>query len=66
MYVDSNGSIERRDIVLGRTNDKFVQIEEGIMEGERVVLNPMAIIDESESSNSQPESNDSNSSDQGS
>ncbi|MBC8875358.1 MAG: efflux RND transporter periplasmic adaptor subunit [Planctomycetes bacterium] len=47
-YVDADGRVERRDVKLGRTNDKFVEILEGIDEGTRVVLNPMAIIDEAE------------------
>jgi multidrug efflux pump subunit AcrA (membrane-fusion protein) len=47
-YVDNAGRVERRDIELGRTNDKFVEILEGLDEGTRVVLNPMAIIDEAE------------------
>ena len=47
-YVDADGRVERRDVQLGRTNDKFVEILEGLDEGARVVLNPMAIIDEAE------------------
>ena len=47
-YVDNAGRVERRDVRLGRTNDKFVEITEGLGEGARVVLNPMAIIDEEE------------------
>lgn len=47
-YVDNAGRVERRDVRLGRTNDKFVEIIEGLGEGARVVLNPMAIIDEEE------------------
>jgi RND family efflux transporter MFP subunit len=47
-YVDNAGRVERRDIKLGRTNDKLVQILKGLDEGTRVVLNPMAIIDEAE------------------
>lgn len=47
-YVDDAGRVERRDIELGRTNDKFVEILKGLDQGMRVVLNPMAIIDEAE------------------
>jgi len=47
-YVDNDGTVERRTIKLGLSNDKFVEIQEGLQEGERVVLNPMAIIDETE------------------
>jgi RND family efflux transporter MFP subunit len=46
-YVDARPNVERRMIELGGTNDKFVEITEGLKEGDRVVLNPMAIVDES-------------------
>jgi multidrug efflux pump subunit AcrA (membrane-fusion protein) len=46
-YVDAGPNVERRMIKLGGTNDKFVEITEGLEEGDRVVLNPMAIVDES-------------------
>lgn len=42
-YVENTGKIERRDLELGRNNDKFVQILSGIEENDRVVLNPLAI-----------------------
>jgi multidrug efflux pump subunit AcrA (membrane-fusion protein) len=46
-YVDAGGGrVERRMLTLGRTNDKFIEIREGLEEGDRVVLNPMAIVDE--------------------
>jgi len=47
-YVDANGRTERRTIELGTTNDKFVEVRAGLAEGERIVLNPMAILDETE------------------
>ncbi|TVS19237.1 MAG: efflux RND transporter periplasmic adaptor subunit [Planctomycetaceae bacterium] len=45
-YVEQQGLPVRRPLRLGRSNDKFVHIVEGLEEGERVVLNPMAIFDE--------------------
>jgi len=51
-YVDQQGTPVRRPLKLGRSNDKFVEILDGLAESERVVLNPMAIFDESEQSNS--------------
>jgi RND family efflux transporter MFP subunit len=51
-FVDVGGTPERRIVKLGRTNDKFVQVIEGLTEGDRVVLNPGAIIDENEEDNS--------------
>lgn len=47
-YVDGPHGVERHDIALGRTNDKFVQVVSGLSEGDRVVLNPMTIVDSSE------------------
>ncbi len=46
-YVRSTRGVERRSIKLGRSNDKFVDIRDGINEGDEVVLNPTAVIDES-------------------
>ena len=47
-YVESaNGQgIERRDIEIGRSNDRFVHVKEGVEEGDRVVLNSMDIYDQ--------------------
>ncbi len=42
-YVDNENGIERRDVELGRNNDKFVQVTKGIQDGDRAVLNPLAI-----------------------
>ncbi|MEX0938618.1 MAG: efflux RND transporter periplasmic adaptor subunit [Pirellulales bacterium] len=48
-YVQSERGVERRKLDLGRTNDKFVQIRTGLQPGEQVVLNPMDLIEKSES-----------------
>ena len=47
-YVHSDEGVERRLIKLGRSNDKFVQVLEGLSVGDRVILNTDAIFDESE------------------
>jgi RND family efflux transporter MFP subunit len=47
-YVAGQTAPERRPIKLGRTNDKAVQILDGILAGDRVVLNPMAIAEEAQ------------------
>jgi RND family efflux transporter MFP subunit len=54
-YVDVNGTVERREITPGRTNDKFVEVQTGLEPGERVVLNPMAITDEAGRGETPPE-----------
>ncbi len=45
-YVESGGRPERRCIKVGKTNDKFVEILDGISAGERIVLNPSAVLDQ--------------------
>jgi len=45
-YAETEKGVERREVKLGRTNDKFVEIQSGLNANERVVLNPMAIIEE--------------------
>ena len=47
-YVETKQGIERRELELGRTNDKFVHVVRGLDEGDLVILNPMSIVDESE------------------
>ena len=51
-YVDNGDGIERRDLVLGATNERFIEIREGVDEGDRVVLNPTALVDEEAASRS--------------
>jgi RND family efflux transporter MFP subunit len=46
-YVGSGSGVERRSLTLGASNEKFVEVSRGLQEGDRVVLNPTAIIDES-------------------
>lgn len=56
-YVGKDGNVERRPIGVGRTNDKFVEITSGLAAGERVVLNPMSILEkakEAQKQGSQP------------
>lgn len=45
-YVATEGTPQRRVVKLGRTNDKLVQILDGVSAGQHVVLNPMAIAEE--------------------
>jgi RND family efflux transporter MFP subunit len=45
-YIDNGSGVERRDIKLGRSNDKFVHLLEGVEANDRIVLNPMAILTE--------------------
>ena len=45
-YVAENNRLRRQNVKLGQTNDKFVQICEGLNEGDQLVLNPSAILSE--------------------
>lgn len=47
-YVHSDEGVERRLIKLGRSNDKFVHVVEGLSAGDRVILNTDAIFEEAE------------------
>jgi HlyD family secretion protein len=46
--VKKGTALERRNVVLGLGNDKFVEIKEGVEVGEEVVLNPRAALGETE------------------
>jgi HlyD family secretion protein len=39
-YVDSNGRADRRHVKLGLSNDKSVEVRDGLADGDRVILNP--------------------------
>jgi len=43
-YVDANGQVDLRRVTVGKTNGKFVEIREGLEEGDRVVLNPESLV----------------------
>lgn len=47
-YIGKGNNAERRTVKIGKTNDKFVQVAEGLAAGDRVVLNPMSIMDEAQ------------------
>lgn len=47
-YVEADGGLERRLVTLGSTNEKFVEVRTGLAAGDRVVLNPMAILGDRE------------------
>jgi HlyD family secretion protein len=41
--VGNDGQPQRRDIVVGMSNQRLVEVKTGVAEGERVVLNPAAL-----------------------
>ncbi len=45
-YVKTPGDVEKRPVTLGKTNDKFVEIKQGLTDNDMVVLNPTSLVDE--------------------
>jgi RND family efflux transporter MFP subunit len=45
-YVEADGDVERRLVSLGGTNDEFVEVRDGLDEGDRLVLNTTALLSE--------------------
>jgi hypothetical protein len=45
-WVTKDGKTERRPLVLGLTNEQFVEIKDGVKPGEDVLLNPRAVVAE--------------------
>jgi multidrug efflux pump subunit AcrA (membrane-fusion protein) len=47
VYVlDAAGYTSERDIVVGLSSDKYVEVRSGLQEGERIVINPRSLIPE--------------------
>jgi multidrug efflux pump subunit AcrA (membrane-fusion protein) len=49
-YVNNSETLEKRKVELGRSNDKFVHVQNGLALNDRVVLNPMSLWEATESS----------------
>lgn len=45
-WVETSGEPQRRKVVLGQTNDKLIEIKDGLLEGDEVLLNPRALLKE--------------------
>ncbi len=45
-WVAAGGKTERRSLVLGLNNDRFVEVKDGVAVGEQVLLNPRAVVAE--------------------
>ena len=48
-WVETDSGVEKRNLKLGDSNDQFIVVEDGLEEGERVVLNPIDFVDEAKS-----------------
>ncbi|MEE2642519.1 MAG: hypothetical protein VX768_17950 [Planctomycetota bacterium] len=47
-WVESPDGPQKRTLKLGDSNDVFVLVKEGVTEGEKVILNPLAFVDEAQ------------------
>ena len=45
-WVSANGESVKRSVELGDSNDVFIEVLSGLAEGEEVVLNPAALVEE--------------------
>lgn len=52
-WVKTQKEPERRPLVLGLSNDEFVEVKDGVVPGEEVVLNPRAVVAEAREEDSQ-------------
>lgn len=54
-WVATADKPERRSLVLGLNNDRFVEVQDGIVAGEQVLLNPRAVVTEARDTGEQTE-----------
>ena len=47
-WIESDGEPQKRLIELGDSNDVFIEVQAGLNEGEEVILNPAALLEEAE------------------
>ncbi len=45
-WVNRDGQVERRELLVGMSNDRFVEVTDGVEAGQMVVLNPRSSFDE--------------------
>lgn len=50
IYVENSGGVDKVAVTLGKTNEKFIEVTDGLVEGQRVVINPMALLQAEETS----------------
>ncbi len=55
VWVAKPDGPERRPVLLGRTDENVVEIKDGVVEGEQVLLNPRAVVPEAREDDAVPE-----------
>jgi RND family efflux transporter MFP subunit len=45
-WIRNGENIEKRTVVLGLSNDRYIEVKEGVSEGDHVLLNPRAVLAE--------------------
>src|SRR5262249_31730058 len=48
VYVITEDGPVARDVIVGMSNDRMAEIEEGLVEGEEVILNPRVLLTDAE------------------
>ena len=54
VWVVTSDGPERRPVIVGRTNESVIEIQDGLVEGEEVLLNPRAIVEEAREADDAP------------
>jgi HlyD family secretion protein len=54
-WVKTDDGVKRRSLVLGDTDDSFLVVRAGVKEGDAVVLNPLAVVEEAQSAVRKPQ-----------
>jgi len=54
----AGGDVQRRPLVLGLSDDKVIEVKDGVAVGESVVLNPRAVVAEARGTSEEPETVD--------
>jgi multidrug efflux pump subunit AcrA (membrane-fusion protein) len=47
-WVKTSTGTERRVLQLGDSNDTFIEVKQGVLEGDQVILNPLSLVEEAQ------------------
>ncbi|NQV24317.1 MAG: HlyD family efflux transporter periplasmic adaptor subunit [Rhodopirellula sp.] len=57
-FVQTPEGPQKRDLLLGLSNDKFVEVKDGVAEGEEILMNPRAVLGDELNSKQEDEKED--------